>query len=147
MSTEHRCHCNHFHTPVVLQNDFKIKNLGNHVVLFTFDNKVKVDDILANEPWSLDKHLMVLQQYDRISEVQNMDFNFTPFWVQVYGIPVKFMNPTIVESLCEIVGQVLNQPNLKIEECGGFMRVRGLVDVSQPLTRGRVITLDDDKEL
>lgn len=45
------------------------------------------------------------------------------------------------------MGQVLNQPNLKIEECGGFMRVRGLVDVSQPLTRGRVITLDDDKEL
>lgn len=51
------------------QNGFKIKNLGNNVVLFTFDNKTKVDNILANEPWSFDKHLMVLQRYNGVSKV------------------------------------------------------------------------------
>lgn len=60
---------------------------------------------------------------------------------------MKFMNPTVAEGLCEIVGQVQSQPNSKTEECGGFMRVRVLADISQPLCRGRVISLDDDKEL
>ncbi|XP_023917240.1 uncharacterized protein LOC112028778 [Quercus suber] len=76
-----------------------------------------------------------------------MDFSLTPFWVQVHGIPMKFMNQTVAEGLCETVGVVQNQSNTKTEECGGFMRVRVLVDISQPLCRGRVLTLDDDKEL
>ena len=29
---------------------FKIKNLGNHIMLFTFDNETEVDTILANAP-------------------------------------------------------------------------------------------------
>ena len=36
---------------------------------------------------------------------------------------------------------------MPIEDGGGFMRVRVLVDVSQPLCRGRVICLEDGKEL
>ena len=129
------------------KNGFKIKHLGNHVVLFTFDSKIEVDNILANEPWRFDKHLMVLRRYDGVSEVQQMDFNLTPFWVQVHGIPMKFMNQTVAEGLCETVGVVQNQSNTKTEESGGFMRVRVLVDISQPLCRGKVLTLDDDKEL
>ena len=61
------------------KSGFKIKNLGNNVVLFTFDNKTEMDNILANEPWSFNKHLMVLQRYNGVSKVQNMDFNLTPF--------------------------------------------------------------------
>ena len=61
------------------KNGFKIKNLRNHVVLFTFEGKTEVENIIANEPWSFDKHLMVLQRYDGVSEVQNIDFNLTPF--------------------------------------------------------------------
>ena len=117
------------------------------MVLFTFDNKTKVHNILANEPWNFDKHLMVLRRYDGVSNMQNMDFNLTPFWVQVHGIPMKFMNPTVAEGLCKTVGVVQNQSNLRTEEYGGFMRVRVLVDISQPLCQGRVIALDDDKEL
>ena len=129
------------------KNGFKIKHLGNHVVLFTFDSKTEVDNILANEPWRFDKHLMVLRRYDGVSEVQQMDFNLTPFWVQVHGIPMKFMNQTVAEGLCETVGVVQNQSNTKTVESGGFMRVKVLVDISQPLCRGKVLTLDDDKEL
>uniref|UniRef100_A0A7N2N1I1 DUF4283 domain-containing protein n=1 Tax=Quercus lobata TaxID=97700 RepID=A0A7N2N1I1_QUELO len=43
---------------------FKIKNLGNHIMLFSFDSETEVDTILANAPWSFDKHLMILQKYD-----------------------------------------------------------------------------------
>ena len=57
------------------------------------------------------------------------------------------MNPTVATGLCETVGTVINHPKMPIEDGGGFMRVWVLVDVSQPLCRGRVICLEDGKEL
>ena len=46
-------------------NGFKIKKEGDHVVLFTFDNKEEMEKVIDAEPWSFDKHLVVLQCYDR----------------------------------------------------------------------------------
>ena len=57
------------------------------------------------------------------------------------------MTMTVAETLCEPAGQILTLPNTKTEECGGFMRVRVMVDISQPLCRGRMVALDDNKEL
>lgn len=44
------------------KNGFKVKNIGNHLVLFTLDNKNTIENILSNEPWSFDKHIVALQQ-------------------------------------------------------------------------------------
>ena len=61
------------------KHGFKIKNLGNHIMLFSFDNETEVDTILANAPWSFDKHLMILQKYDRVCKIEGLDFNNTSF--------------------------------------------------------------------
>ena len=126
---------------------FKIKNLGNHIMLFSFDSETEVDTILANAPWSFDKHLMILQKYDGVSKIEDLDFNNTPFWIQLHSLLVKFMNTTVAETLCELAGQILKLPNAKTEEYGRFMRVQVMVDISQPLCCGRMVTLDDNREL
>jgi len=41
-------------------NGFKIQNMGDHIVLFVFDNNSDVERIIQNRPWSFDKHLVVL---------------------------------------------------------------------------------------
>ena len=112
-------------------------------MLFTFESEYEVDTILANTPWGFDKHLMILQKYDGVSKIEDLDFNTTPFWIQIHGLPVKFMNTMVVENLCETTGQVLRLLDSKTEKCGGFMQVKVMVDVSQPLCSGRVVTLDD----
>ena len=83
-----------------------MKNLGNHIMLFTFDSETEVDTILANAPWSFDKNLMILQKYDGVSKIKDLDFNNTLFWIQLHGLPVKFMTMTVAEMLCEPVGQI-----------------------------------------
>ena len=57
------------------------------------------------------------------------------------------MTMTVAEMLCKPPEQILTLPNAKTEECGGFMRVRVMVDISQPLCRGRMVALDDNREL
>ena len=100
------------------KNGFRVKNLGNHVVLFTFDNEGEVDTIMANEPWSFDKHLMVLQRYGKDSIVEELSFNLTQSWVQVHGIPLRFMNSTVVAGVCETAGIVSRHPKTPIEDRG-----------------------------
>ena len=56
------------------------------------------------------------------------------------------MNNRVAEGLCETVGQVCHLQNAPTEDGGSFMRVRVLVDISQPLCRGRVIAFDDSRE-
>ena len=44
-------------------NGFRVRNQGNNIVLFVFDNLADVDKILKSQPWSFDKHLIVMQRY------------------------------------------------------------------------------------
>ena len=39
--------------------------MGDHIIFFIFDNDQEVEKILDGEPWSFDKHLVMLQQYDK----------------------------------------------------------------------------------
>ena len=126
------------------KNGFKVKNKGNHIVLFIFDNKLEVDTILANEPWSFDKHLMVLQRYDEDMLVEELQFNRTSFWVQVHDIPVRFMNQKVAEGICSNVSTVFKKFETE-GEGGSFMRVR--LDITIPLSQGRMVSLGQGKEL
>lgn len=36
------------------------EEVGNHILLFVFDNKEEVEKIISNTPWSFDKHLVVM---------------------------------------------------------------------------------------
>ena len=99
----------------------KLKKEGDHVVLFTFDDKSKMEKVLAAEPWSFDKHLMVLQRYDRETDVADMEFNKVTFWVQVHDLLVKFQTRRIAEQLCEAIGTVNVVTNEEETEGENFM--------------------------
>ena len=50
-------------------------DIGNHKVLFVFDNKADVDKVLSSEPWSFNKHLVVMQRYDKNNPIENLKFD------------------------------------------------------------------------
>ena len=125
---------------------FSIKNNGDHIILFSFDNEAEVDRILASEPWCFDKHLMALSKIKKESSLEECNFNNVSFWVQIYDIPLRYRNKEVAEQICETLG-VIQHPNDPPDCDGGsFIRVRVSIDISLPLCCGRLITMDDDKE-
>ena len=56
-----------------------------------FDNPGDIDRILQNQPWSFDKHLVMLQRYNYDCLVRDLVFLRTKFWVQVHDIPAHYM--------------------------------------------------------
>ena len=58
-----------------LVKGFNVRRAGDHVLLFLFDNKEEAKKILSNEPWSFEKHLVVLQWYDREVPIRALEFS------------------------------------------------------------------------
>lgn len=65
------------------------------------------------EPWSFDKHIMVLSYYDNDASVKASELTKVAFWVQVYDIPLHFRNREIAEQICEPVGKILHPTKLR----------------------------------
>ena len=61
------------------KNGFKVRHLGDHRVLFVFDNKMEVDRVLQSEPWTFDKHLVVMEGYDTNSSINELKLDRTSF--------------------------------------------------------------------
>ncbi|XP_075654803.1 uncharacterized protein At4g02000-like [Castanea sativa] len=128
------------------RNDFKVRNAGDHKLLFVFDNAEEVEKFMASKPWSFDRHMVVLQKLDSAVPVHDMAFNTVSLWVQVHNIPVTFLSRGVAEDLCDAMGTVdCNSSDAEVDR-GSFFRVRVQVDISLPLCRGQVLSIEDDEE-
>ena len=56
------------------------------------------------------------------------------------------MKQDVAEEICEVVGVVDRSPKDSEVESGSFLRIRVSVDVSLPLCRGRIISMEDGIE-
>ena len=61
------------------RKDFKIREAGNHVLLFVFKLETDAERVLATELWSFDKHLVLFQRYDFSISTKNLRFTTMKF--------------------------------------------------------------------
>ncbi|XP_050242446.1 uncharacterized protein LOC126691441 [Quercus robur] len=125
---------------------FEVKDVGNRVVLFVFEDSVDAERIIMGESWSYDKFLVSLQRLDKSVSVKELRFNMTRFWVQLHDLSIGDMNS---KSACKI-GRVIGEVQSGMKEWdtydgSSFMRIRVLVDTSKPLCRGRKLCMEDGK--
>lgn len=77
-----------------------------------FDNEVEVEKVLQSQPWSFDKHITIMERYNKNSNIEELKFDKSTFWVQVHGLPIKFMNVKAAEKICVTLGRVIPTVNL-----------------------------------
>lgn len=118
------------------KNGFKVRDAGDHTMLFVFDNAEEVNKILMSEPWSFDRHLVILQWLESSTPVHALKLDSVSVWLQVHHTPVNYLNRGVVEDLCEAIGVVDRSANDTEVDRGSFFRVRVRVDISMPLCRG-----------
>ena len=132
--------------PSLHYGGFEIKNLGEPKILFTFDNKQDVDRILMSEPWSFDKHLVVMR-YEKDTPIHELQFDKASFWVQVHGIPLQYMTMEAAEKICAVIGDLSRPTDPRESDGGMFLRLKISIDLSLPLCCGRLISLENRKQI
>lgn len=95
---------------------FKIRNMSDHKALFVFDDERDVTQILANQPWSFDKHLVQVKRHDKDIPLRFVTFEMTMFWVQVHDISIKYMTTEVAEYICNIISEEVRSIGSETEE-------------------------------
>ena len=128
------------------RNEFKIREAGDHVLLFIFELESDAERVLSQQPWSFDKHLVLFQRYDYKTPAKHLRFTKAKFWVQIHGLPMRLLDPETAVELGESLGEVSEMENPKELVGNDFVRVKVEVDISKPLRRGCKIEIEEDSE-
>ncbi|KAI8021569.1 hypothetical protein LOK49_LG03G01640 [Camellia lanceoleosa] len=117
---------------------FSVSPWNDNLFLFHFDDVEDRRWVLQEAPWSIMGNLMILQPLQKGIPAADMEFKWSPFWVQIHGLPLEKMTKTNGEIIGRRIGRLL-----RVEaHCEGlllyrsFLRVRVEIDVTQPLPRG-----------
>jgi hypothetical protein len=129
------------------KRNFSVQDLGRNKVALVFYDEVDLERVLANEPWSFDKFLVVFQRLCDDIAIDDLTFSHASFWVQIHNIPVQRMTEESAGAIGRTLGQVERVTD-RDDERGGenCMRVRVRMDITTPLCRGRMIRMKERKK-
>ena len=128
------------------RGSFEVNEAGNNMVLLDFEFEVDAVKVLMGEPWTFDRHLVVLERYDGSTPIQNLQFKSTSFWVQIHNLPFSYLSKEVAISIGESLGAVVVPKDSSKMRGGNFMRVRVMVDITKALCRGRRVSWGSDSD-
>lgn len=123
-----------------LAEGFEVLELERAQLIFLFKFK-KPDDyhqILKGRPWSIQGHLLNLQQWEECMSLKDVNFNKASFWVQFHGLLIKAFDNDNVKILGDVVGETIMFEKLMVEGKleRSFIRTSVLIDLDAPLSPG-----------
>ena len=62
-----------------LIRELKIRDVGDNILLFEFEDILDLERVLEFEPWMFDKSLVAFQRATSVKEVPLLDFSRSPF--------------------------------------------------------------------
>lgn len=122
----------------------KLSHLDRNLFATSFANTKDRDKVLSACPWSIKGYLVILQTWTTGFSLEELEFRYSPFWVQVHNLPLNRMNKDNATCFGNYIGSFLTvDRRLAEHKVSGFLRLKVSVDVSKPLkTNG--FTRNDD---
>ncbi|KAI7982559.1 Uncharacterized protein LOK49_LG15G00812 [Camellia lanceoleosa] len=118
------------------------KLLGNNLFLIQFGHIVDKRRVMANGPWSFDKHLVMLKDFNGALQPSEITFSIVEFWVHASNLPLISMTRDVGVLLGNNLGQFVD---MEYGEggiaWGRTLRIRVAINIAKPLRRGLKLSL------
>ena len=62
-----------------LTSGFHIKEVGDGIFVFLFNDRMDKERVNQRQPWSFNKSLLVLQEYDGLAKLEEVVMDWCPF--------------------------------------------------------------------
>ena len=125
-----------------------IKEVGDRVFIFQFDDEHENDRVLMRQTWSFNKSLIVLKEFDGYSSPKIVNLEWCSFWIQIYRLPLSLINEKIGVVLGELLREVLevnsNDDQIVWEK---WIRVRANINLYKPLKMGKLISVEGERKI
>ncbi|XP_054813223.1 uncharacterized protein LOC129313811 [Prosopis cineraria] len=105
---------------------------------FRFDRAGDYTRILKGRPWSIQGQLLSLQPWEDFMVFKEVDFDWSPFWVQFHGLPLEAMTQNNAINLTQAVGEavMIEHPMVHNQLSRTFIRTKVLINTRKPLISG-----------
>ncbi|KAK6122598.1 hypothetical protein DH2020_043655 [Rehmannia glutinosa] len=124
---------------------FEIVDVAQDTFFFIFGDQNEMERVLDFEPWTFNRSLLVLQEFEGLNFKDVSTPSHTRFWIQVHNLPDFGLTEKIGRIIGDGLGISLEVDADPVGRClGSYLRVRTLIDVSKPLRRGALIRLGSD---
>lgn len=81
--------------------------------------------MMARRPWSYDRTLLILNDFDRQISPSKMDFSVSPIWIQIHDMPLGCMNRAVGIQIGSSLGTVEDVAMAKDDVgWGRYLRIR-----------------------
>lgn len=118
------------------------KTLGNNLFLVEFERFWDKARVLEGRPWIFEDNLFAMEDFNGLIPPSQMDFEKVAFWVRMYNLPLGCMGKDMGFQIGSSVGEVEEVETAEDGVgWGEFLRVRIKLDVTKPLSRGRILKL------
>ncbi|XP_042950030.1 uncharacterized protein LOC122282137 [Carya illinoinensis] len=119
-----------------LVKSVKFHDLNAELTVVEFEDSRDRAKVIREGPWSFDKHLVLLKEFDGLIQISKLDLVKAPFWVRIHDLPLIAQNEYIGKLVGSALGEVLEVDLDKGEmEWGEYMRVQVMLDISKPFLR------------
>ncbi|XP_042974654.1 uncharacterized protein At4g02000-like [Carya illinoinensis] len=119
-----------------LVKSVKFRDLNAEFTLVEFEDSRDRAKVVREGPWSFDKHLVLLKEFDSLIQISKLELVKAPFWVRIHDLPLIARNEYIGKLVGSALGEVLevdlDKGEMELEE---YMRVRVMLDISKPFLR------------
>jgi hypothetical protein len=125
-----------------IDGEVAFKEVQPNVWMFEFSQEEDKQHVLAGRPWSFDRFILALFEFDGSIPSSQWDFTTSPFWIQVHDMPPICMTKAIGTKIGESLG-TLEEVDVEGEgvEWSSVLRIRVIIDLQKPLERGRALTI------
>jgi hypothetical protein len=115
----------------------RCKEMGENIFLFTFLQASGKRKALNEGPWTFNKELVVMQDFDTTKVLEEYEFNSIPIWVRVFKLPLGAMERSTGEQIGDEIGEFIE---VEVSDNGWavdeFLWVHVHLDISKPIMRG-----------
>jgi hypothetical protein len=106
------------------------KEIQPNVWIFEFSKETNKLRVLKGRPWSFDRSLLALTEFDGGIPSSLWNFTSSPFWIQIHDMPLICMTKLIGSKIGESLG-ILEAMDMegKGVEWGSVLRIRVIIDI------------------
>jgi hypothetical protein len=82
------------------------REIQDHIWIFKFSDEEDKRRVLASRPWSFDRQIVVINEYDGHTSPSSLNFSYSPFWIQIHDIPLVCMTQEVGKKIEESLGSL-----------------------------------------